>query len=255
MGLGRGSLGGGQEPWPVGWGLGARGVGEFGGPGGFGEGEEEECPEQGHQHGQAHQQVERGVERGAARQLPAGARHGVQQLEADGDESPGALEEEQEGDLAVAVLHRALTATVPVVGVALCPCREVGIVDAAAEKAPLRTPGMIFTQSRSIPDSPCGGAAAARSTNGNVTQSSPMSLFHVIHSLTLGGRGVSQLLILSDKGGKGGLDPPFLSDVICEQPLRENLLNSQNQCWSCPNPVTKKLMLITLYMKQIMKIW
>ena len=24
---------------------------------------------------------------------------------------------------------------------------------------------------------------------------------------------------MADKGGKGGLDPPFLADTICEQPL------------------------------------
>ena len=36
-----------------------------------------------------------------------------------------------------------------------------------------------------------------------------------------GGRGVGQFLILAHKGGRGGLvyKPPFLADIICEQPL------------------------------------
>ena len=28
------------------------------------------------------------------------------------------------------------------------------------------------------------------------------------------------MMTLADKGGTGGLDPPFLADIICEQPLR-----------------------------------
>ena len=27
------------------------------------------------------------------------------------------------------------------------------------------------------------------------------------------------MLTMADKGGSGGLDPPFLADIICEQPL------------------------------------
>ena len=27
------------------------------------------------------------------------------------------------------------------------------------------------------------------------------------------------MLTMADKGGRGGLDPPFLDDIICEQPL------------------------------------
>ena len=34
-----------------------------------------------------------------------------------------------------------------------------------------------------------------------------------------GGGGVGQFLTLADKGGKGVWTPPFLADVICEQPL------------------------------------
>ena len=34
-----------------------------------------------------------------------------------------------------------------------------------------------------------------------------------------GGGGVGQFLTLADKGGRSGLAPPFLADVICEQPL------------------------------------
>ena len=35
----------------------------------------------------------------------------------------------------------------------------------------------------------------------------------------LWGRGVGQFIILADKGEGGGLDPPFLADIMCEQPL------------------------------------
>jgi hypothetical protein len=31
--------------------------------------------------------------------------------------------------------------------------------------------------------------------------------------------GVGEMLTMADKGGSGGLDPPFLTDIICEQPL------------------------------------
>ena len=34
-----------------------------------------------------------------------------------------------------------------------------------------------------------------------------------------GGRGIGEMLTMADKGGKGALDPPFLADIICEQPL------------------------------------
>ena len=34
------------------------------------------------------------------------------------------------------------------------------------------------------------------------------------------GGGVGDILTMADKGGKVGLDPPFLADIICEQPLR-----------------------------------
>ena len=34
-----------------------------------------------------------------------------------------------------------------------------------------------------------------------------------------GGRGVGEMLTMADKGRRGGLDPPFLADIICEQPL------------------------------------
>ena len=27
------------------------------------------------------------------------------------------------------------------------------------------------------------------------------------------------MLTMADKGGRGGPDPPFLADIICEQPL------------------------------------
>ena len=34
-----------------------------------------------------------------------------------------------------------------------------------------------------------------------------------------GGRGVVEVLTTADEGGRGGLDPPFLADIIFEQPL------------------------------------
>ena len=37
------------------------------------------------------------------------------------------------------------------------------------------------------------------------------------------GGGVDQFLILADKGGGGVCKPPFLADIICEQPLTYNL--------------------------------
>ena len=35
----------------------------------------------------------------------------------------------------------------------------------------------------------------------------------------MGGGGVGEMLTLADKGGRGGLDPLFLADIMCEQPL------------------------------------
>ena len=31
------------------------------------------------------------------------------------------------------------------------------------------------------------------------------------------------MLTMADIGGRGGLDPPFLADIICEQPLSSDL--------------------------------
>ena len=42
----------------------------------------------------------------------------------------------------------------------------------------------------------------------------------MLTKLTEGGGGVGEMLTMADKGGRGGLDPPFLGDLICEQPLR-----------------------------------
>ena len=41
----------------------------------------------------------------------------------------------------------------------------------------------------------------------------------MLTGLTKGGGGVGEMLTMADKGGRGGLDPPFLADIICEQPL------------------------------------
>ena len=42
--------------------------------------------------------------------------------------------------------------------------------------------------------------------------------------LTKGGGGVEEMLKLADKGG--GLDPPLLVDIFCEQPLTSIYLHS-----------------------------
>ena len=39
--------------------------------------------------------------------------------------------------------------------------------------------------------------------------------------LTKGGGGVREMLTLADEGGRWGLDPPFLADIICEQSLMQ----------------------------------
>ena len=36
------------------------------------------------------------------------------------------------------------------------------------------------------------------------------------------GRGFWQMLTLADKEGGGRLEPPFLADIICEQPLNSD---------------------------------
>ena len=41
----------------------------------------------------------------------------------------------------------------------------------------------------------------------------------MLTSLTKGGGGVSQLLTIADKGGRGGPEPPNMADIICEQSL------------------------------------
>ena len=41
----------------------------------------------------------------------------------------------------------------------------------------------------------------------------------MLTGLTKGRRGVGGILILADKGGRGVWTPPFLADIICEQPL------------------------------------
>ena len=40
----------------------------------------------------------------------------------------------------------------------------------------------------------------------------------MLTGLTKGG-GVGEMLTMADEGGRGGLDPPFLADIISEQPL------------------------------------
>ena len=41
----------------------------------------------------------------------------------------------------------------------------------------------------------------------------------MLTGLIKGGGGVGEMLTMGDEGGRGGLDPPFLADIICEQPL------------------------------------
>ena len=39
-----------------------------------------------------------------------------------------------------------------------------------------------------------------------------------------GGRGIREMLTMADKGGRGvWTPPPFLADIICKQPLLNNL--------------------------------
>ena len=35
------------------------------------------------------------------------------------------------------------------------------------------------------------------------------------------------MLTMADKGGSGGLDPPFFADIICEQPLNAAISHKQ----------------------------
>ena len=37
--------------------------------------------------------------------------------------------------------------------------------------------------------------------------------------LRRGKRGGEKMLTMADEGGRVGLDPPYLADIICEQPL------------------------------------
>ena len=43
----------------------------------------------------------------------------------------------------------------------------------------------------------------------------------MLTGLTKGGRGGQGNATMADKWGIGGQDPPFLADIICEQPLME----------------------------------
>ena len=47
---------------------------------------------------------------------------------------------------------------------------------------------------------------------------------------------VGEMLTLADKSGRGGLDPPFLAEIICEQPLvkRESEIVSPDFCIISP---------------------
>ena len=45
----------------------------------------------------------------------------------------------------------------------------------------------------------------------------------MLTGLTKGGGGVGEMLTMAVEGGRGGLEPPpFLADIICEQPLISN---------------------------------
>ena len=56
----------------------------------------------------------------------------------------------------------------------------------------------------------------------------------MLSKLTEGAGGVGEMLIMADKGGKGCLDPPFLADIICEQPLKQYNTDLP-KCWRKPN--------------------
>ena len=41
---------------------------------------------------------------------------------------------------------------------------------------------------------------------------------------------------MADEGGRGGLDPPFLADIICEQPLYDRKGKQQQHTVCSLNP-------------------
>ena len=73
--------------------------------------------------------------------------------------------------------------------------------------------------------------------------------------MTRGGGGISQFLIYSNmgggrvgkflnidrKGGRGGLDPSFFADIICEQTLIGSLLQGVNNCRKIYKQIRKSM--------------
>ena len=55
-----------------------------------------------------------------------------------------------------------------------------------------------------------------------------------------GGRGVGEMLTLADEGGRGVWTPPFLADIIFEQPLM-NKKNNDMKTNAVPTLKTKGL--------------
>ena len=52
----------------------------------------------------------------------------------------------------------------------------------------------------------------------------------MLAGLTKGVVGVGEMLTMADKGGRGGGIPPFLADIICEQPLTSKLNRKYKNC-------------------------
>ena len=50
--------------------------------------------------------------------------------------------------------------------------------------------------------------------------------------LTKVGGGVGEMLTMADKGGREGLDPPFLADIIWEQPFTQRKTTISNFPWA-----------------------
>ena len=53
----------------------------------------------------------------------------------------------------------------------------------------------------------------------------------MLTGLTEWGRGVGEMLTMADEGGRGGLAPPFLADIICEQPLNTSFFKANEISW------------------------
>ena len=68
----------------------------------------------------------------------------------------------------------------------------------------------------------------------------------MLNLLTKGEGGVGEMLTVDDKGGRRGLGPPFLADIICEQPLIAVVIKRPSVLWAQIERDTQTLQLNTL---------